>query len=828
MKKITFHFATAIICVIFLNLCLPRFFGGSLCFSQITFQKTFGGLNSDETGRSSVQQTTDSGYVILGHTNNFQLGGSNVYVIKTDAAGDTMWTKIYGGGTELDYGYSVQQTTDGGYVIAGYTLCLGACGDEFYVIKTDTAGDIMWTKAYGNSWNDQGYSVQQTADGGYVIAGRGSTFEGDVYLIKTDTAGDIMWTKAYGNLWDDRGYSVQQTADGGYVIAGYTQSSIAGDFDVYVIKTDAAGDTMWTKVYGGTGFSQNDLGYSVQQTTDGGYVIAGYTESFGAGAADVYIIKTDSLGDTIWTKAYGGNGDDRGYSVQQTADGGYVIAGYTTSFGGGGLCDLPPCADVYVIKTDAAGDTMWTKVYGGNGDDRGYSVQQTADGGYVIAGYTESSVDGDFDVYVIKTDANGNTYGCNYPGTATVVSNTATQVSSGGSVSSVGIVSANITIVYNTSTVISDLIPTLSLSLSATTTYCDDVCDAMAIVNAIGSYPPFSYQWNDPLFQTDSTAYGLCAETYTVTVTDAYACTTATDSITIITVPFPQDSICLITVDSTSTKNVIVWKKPVTAGIDSFRIYRDIIGVYTYIGSVDYNSLSQFIDITNGVNPQVTSYRYKISTVDTCGNESLLSSFHETIHLITIDGGNKVDLIWDNYEGFNFGFYRILRDSTGTGNFEQIDSVTNTVNQWTDLTPPQTLNVDYVVAVVPNSGTCTATLQKVLVYNSARSNVTNRVTTGINNQLIPSTREQLQLTISPNPYTSATNIVYTVEEKAVVLLEVYNVLGKRIQTLVDADQNVGNYQYSFSARQVGYSSGVYILKFRVNDKVYARQLVEMK
>jgi hypothetical protein len=179
----------------------------------------------------------------------------------------------------------------------------------------------------------------------------------------------------------------------GYIIAGYTNSFGAGNSDVYLIKTNSAGDTLWTRTYGG---GEDDVGYSVQQTTDGGYVIAGYTNSFGAGNSDVYLIKTDASGDTLWTRTYGSNNNDYGYSVQQTEDGGYVIAGYTRFY-----------SDVYLIKTDSLGGTLWTRTYGGVDNDYGYSVQQTTDVGYVIVGLTESFGAGYSDVYLIKTDPDG-------------------------------------------------------------------------------------------------------------------------------------------------------------------------------------------------------------------------------------------------------------------------------------------------------------------------------------------------------------------------------------------------------------------------------------
>jgi hypothetical protein len=309
---------------------------------------------------------------------------------------DTLWTKTYGG-ADKDYGYSVQQTSDGGFIITGYTESFGAGGYDVYLIKADSSGDTLWTKTYGGANDDYGRSVRQTSDGGFLITGGTYPFGAgayDVYLIKADSSGDTLWTKTYGGTDTDIGESVQQTSDGGYIIAGYTHSFGAGESDVYLIKADSSGDTLWTKTYGG---ADKDYGRSVRQTSDGGFIITGYTESFGAGENDVYLIKADSSGDTLWTKTYGGADADYGYSVQQTSDGGYIIAGGTISFGAGE-------SDVYIIKADSSGDALWTKTYGGTDYDNGHSVQQTSDGGYIIAGRTESFGAGSRDVYLIKTE----------------------------------------------------------------------------------------------------------------------------------------------------------------------------------------------------------------------------------------------------------------------------------------------------------------------------------------------------------------------------------------------------------------------------------------
>jgi hypothetical protein len=390
--------------LLFLSLILV-FIYPTASFSQISFERTYGNDNSN--WGYSVQQTMDGGYIIAGESGHlvfpFPHGPYYVcdaYLIKTDSSGDTLWTKTYLKG-RMDRGYSVQQTADGGYIIGGVTQG-GYDPNIFgrvYLIKTDSVGDSLWTRTYGDGENEEGYSVQQTTDGGYIIAGYTDSFSAgsrDVYLIKIDSAGDTLWTRTYGGDVRNEGHSIKETEDGGYVIAG--QSGYAdGSIDVYLIKTDSSGDTLWTREYGG---DENDEGNSVQQTADGGYVITGYTESFGAGRKDVYLIKTDSSGDTLWTRTYGGNSYEEGHSVQQTADRGYVITGYTDSFGAGAY-------DVYLIKTDSSGDTQWTRTYGGNSYEEGHSVRQTADRGYVITGYTESFGAGSSNVYLIKTDPDG-------------------------------------------------------------------------------------------------------------------------------------------------------------------------------------------------------------------------------------------------------------------------------------------------------------------------------------------------------------------------------------------------------------------------------------
>jgi hypothetical protein len=268
--------------------------------------------------------------------------------------------------------------------------------------------DTLWTRTYGGTGSDWGESVQEISGGGFIIAGKSSSFGvgGDVYLIKTDASGDTFWTKTYGGTSQDYGESVRQTRDGGFIIAGETSSSGAGSYDVYLIKTDVDGNVLWTRTYGGTGW---DEAYSVEQTSDQGFIVTGYTMSYGAGQGDVYLIKTDSLGNLVWSRTYGGAEFDRGWAVQEIPDKGYIIAGQTDSF----IASLskskhpllPPLpSDVYVIGTDSVGDTLWTMTVtrtGITGMDWALSIDQTSDQGYIITGMTQSSQQV-LDVYLVK------------------------------------------------------------------------------------------------------------------------------------------------------------------------------------------------------------------------------------------------------------------------------------------------------------------------------------------------------------------------------------------------------------------------------------------
>ena len=352
--------------------------------------RTYGGGDADKG--FCVKQTEDGGYITVGWTQSYGTGNRNIYLIKSNANGNGVWSRTYGNVTSE--GYSVQQTSDGGYIVTGYTPG-GGSGYDICLVKADSAGNEMWFQTYmGNG----GEGVLQIADGGYIIIGSSGyeLVDHDVCLINVDVNGNEVWRRTYGGNNRDEGYSIQPTQDGGYIIAGSTESYGAGYSDVYLIKTDNNGFEEWQQTFGG---SYGDEGKIVQQTIDGGYIIAGWTSIPGL-ERDVYLIKTDVNGDSVWTEKYGGASWDYGESVQQTYDEGYIIAGRTESFGAGN-------EDVYLIRTDANGNLLWTYIFGGNGVDAGQCIDLTSDGGSIIAGYTQCWGAGNYDVYLIRLDSEG-------------------------------------------------------------------------------------------------------------------------------------------------------------------------------------------------------------------------------------------------------------------------------------------------------------------------------------------------------------------------------------------------------------------------------------
>ena len=370
---------------------------GSSAQGNVTFRKTFGDTRYDSG--SAVQQTTDGGYILFGLTTNDSSYNYDLYLIKTDYQGEKEWERKYGD-QSFQFGNSVQQVTDGGYILCGADDGIGQ--DSMTLIRTDASGHLLWQKKYRMSAHrSNGRFVRQTTDGGFVATGySGDSFVEDVYIIKTDANGTLEWSKTYGGPGRDYGVCIQQTPDNGYIVLGETNSHGYGGVDMYVLRMNSVGDTLWTRTYG---TQDHESGFSLDLTDDGGFIGLGTNSNR---VSDLYMVKADHFGNELWSKEYGGESQDAGYDVQQTTDGGYFLAGRKHQGS-----NLP--ADMYAVKTDHMGEVLWENVYPEGRISEAYSAQQTSDGGYIMLGTATYEVGQGFssDMYLVKIDADGNTSG---------------------------------------------------------------------------------------------------------------------------------------------------------------------------------------------------------------------------------------------------------------------------------------------------------------------------------------------------------------------------------------------------------------------------------
>lgn len=397
---------------------------------SIQWQKSFGGSQSD--GAFSICQTNDGGYVVTGYTesNDSDIavfhGNQDYWILKLNNTGSIEWQKSLGG-TDKDFSFSIQQTSDGGYIVAGQSISddidiSGNHGQEdFWIVKLNSFGNIQWQKSLGGSNNDYAYSIIQTMSGGYIVAGTTKSTDGDIsfhhgtiaiqydyWVVNLDSAGTILWEKTLGGGSNDLAECVIQTTDSGFVIAGRSSSN-DGEVtnhhgttqysDLWIVKLNNSGNLQWQKSLGG---SLNDGAYSIQQTLDGGFIAGGTSTSSDGDVTlhygsfvdnDIWIVKIDSVGNLIWEKTLGGTGTDWLHYIQQTNDGEYVLAGYTGSDDGDlmGLRGRGIDYDSWIVKLSNIGNMQWQKVMGGTKDDIARCVKQTNDNGFIVSGSSGSS-----------------------------------------------------------------------------------------------------------------------------------------------------------------------------------------------------------------------------------------------------------------------------------------------------------------------------------------------------------------------------------------------------------------------------------------------------
>ncbi len=365
--------------------------GQSASAQDLLWSKHFGGPYNEKG--ASCRTTYDSSIVLLGSTYSYGAGDWDIYLIKLTSTGDTVWTRTFGGDS-TEYGYDMQVTPDRGFIVTGCTRSTGAGKKDVYLLKLDSLGQLQWSRTFGGAGDDEGLSVRQTFDGGYIVCGTtNSSGHGytDVYLLKVNASGSLTWSKTYGGAGGDTGSAVRQTADSGFVLVGTTGSFGTGYSSVYAVRTDKNGDSLWATTYGG---ARADLGYTVENTSDGGFIFGGATVPTGAGYYDAYLVKTDPTGSVEWENNYGGDKEDMAYSILETASGDFIIAGKTDSYN--------TYSKAYLIRVNPIGDPLWTRYYGGDKSDFGQSVIEDPSHDYYMLGYSFSYSTGGSDMYLLK------------------------------------------------------------------------------------------------------------------------------------------------------------------------------------------------------------------------------------------------------------------------------------------------------------------------------------------------------------------------------------------------------------------------------------------
>jgi hypothetical protein len=393
-KPVSFFLLFLILCFAISTLPLLR-------ASHEIWSQVYGGEYDDVA--YELVKTSDGGYALAGYKTyssypRFFERQPDFLLVKTDESGNIEWNQTYGG-ADGEIARSLIKTSDGGYALGGGTSPFGGAAD-LWLVKTDESGNMEWNKTYGGAQDDRAQSLIETSDGGYALAGLTESFGAgsyDFWLVKVDGSGNLEWNKTYGGTGDDGAHSLVKTSDGGYALTGFTHSFGAGFYNFWLVKTDGFGNMEWNQTYGVTGYNQ---AYSLVETSDGGYAVVGYTNSYDPDDNDFWLIKTDGFGNMEWNQTYGGAAHEFAFSLVEASDGGYALTGYTDSFGAGGY-------DFWLIKTDVNGDIIWNQTYGGEYDDFAYSLIETSDGGYALAGKTKVAYGEYTDFWLVRTDALG-------------------------------------------------------------------------------------------------------------------------------------------------------------------------------------------------------------------------------------------------------------------------------------------------------------------------------------------------------------------------------------------------------------------------------------
>ena len=649
---------------------------------------------------------------------------------------DTMWTRAYGRSGHED-AYGVAATSDGGFFIVGGSLSIGNQSDV-WLVRINSIGDTLWTRNYGGGAFDQGTAVRETSTGGAIIAARTQSFgagSDDIYLIKTNSNGDTLWTRTYGTTSQDLAYGITSTMDGGYAVCG-SQLVTGFSLQMVLMKFSATDELEWTNFYGETNVEQ---AYTVFQTADGGYLLGGRSVPPGSGRPDMYVVRTNIIGDTVWTRRYGNDDWEEGTGITEAIDGGCVISGWKQAPSGGNT-------DFYVVKTDNIGTMQWQHTYGGALWDRATTLRLATDGGYIVGGTSSSFGAGGYDFYFVKLNTSGDTVWTRTNGGTGAEQLRDIQITSDGGYMAVG-VTATVAFTHGGTDFYAVRLP----GFSGVGGFVRDEATNNPVphvwVGAIGqAHRVMSDQQGyyvltlPPGGVYDVISYGACVGRDTVRNIEIFQ-----DSITVmdLTVGLPVGLIPQTSI------NIVANNRVLTS--DTLHIYNDGLGV---------------LDFTITVTPVSPPSGTWLSTSPAAAS---------------IEPGDSMAVA-----------VNVLSDTTDDGVYDFYGFLTIHMNSCPDSAP----RVDVIATILDADDAPTA---------------------------LPKT---YALAAYPNPFNPSTTLAFDLPQSGPVDLVIYDVTGREVRTVLNSVLEAGRHQLAFDASDL--PSGIYFARLTAQATTLTHKLLLLK